>query len=103
MDRRLQLQTLLEEISEYPEDRVYFQPSENTTMQYPCITYSRDNSYRASADNHGYRVVRRYQVTLINRDPDNPIFDPVSRLPQASHERSFVVDGLNHDVFQLYF
>jgi hypothetical protein len=38
MAPRLQLQTLLETLTEH----VYFQPPENLKVQYPCIVYQRD-------------------------------------------------------------
>lgn len=103
MDRRESLQTLLEELSGYPTNRVYFQPPTNTQINYPCVVYSRDNAFRASADNHGYLFTTRYQVTLISRDSDNPIFEKLGRLPKTTPLRSFVVEGLYHDVFQLYY
>ncbi len=47
MAPRLQLQSLLSEITE----NVYFQPPNNVQMQYPCIVYMRDGSYVKFADN----------------------------------------------------
>lgn len=99
--RRYSLQAILEEL--LGNDQVYFQPPENVSMQYPCIVYNRDNAHRSSADNHGYLYVPRYLVTLISRDPDNPAVEAVARLPQVSALRSFLADGLTHDVFELYY
>lgn len=99
MARRLELQDILEAI----KPNVYFQPPDNLALQYPCIVYGRDlGAYKAFADNSGYRLVPRYQVTLISRDPDDPAFDQLGILPKCAHVRSFVTDGLNHDVFELY-
>lgn len=100
MDRRLVLQSLLEDILD--SENVYFQPPENVMMQYPCIVYSRDGASRIFADNAGYRRVQRYQVTLISRDPEHPALEKFGRLPLCSDSRSYVTDGLNHDVFELY-
>jgi hypothetical protein len=100
MDRRLQLQTLLEQI--LGSGNVYFQPPDNVTMQYPCIVYGRDGASRISADNSGYRRVQKYQVTLIDRNPENPAVVKLGLLPLCRDIRSFVSDGLNHDVFELY-
>jgi len=99
--RRLELQSLLEQI--LGSENVYFQPKENVLMEYPCIVYSRDGAWRNSADNAGYRRVQRYQVTLIDRDPENPAVEKLGLLPLCSDARSFVADGLNHDVFELYY
>lgn len=101
MDRRLELQSLLEDI--LGSDNVYFQPPENVVMQYPCIVYGRDGAHRVSADNSGYRRVQRYQVTVIDRDPENPVIEKLGLLPRCSDGRSYVADGLNHDVFELYY
>lgn len=83
-------------------NRVYFQPNENTLMEYPCITYERDNGYRAPANNLGYIIKQRYLVKLISRDPDNPILDDVMRLPLTSYSRGYVADGLTHDALVIY-
>jgi hypothetical protein len=101
MGQRLDLQEILEDILESPN--VYFQPPPNVTMQYPCIVYGRDGASRISADNAGYRRVQRYQVTYIDRDPDNPVVEKLGLLPLCTDSRSFVADGLNHDVFELYY
>lgn len=97
--QRLELQSILEGLV----DNVYYQPPDTILMQYPCIVYGRDlGAYKAYADNTGYRLVSRYQVTFISREPDSPVFDELGLMPKCSHQRSFVADGLHHDVFELY-
>lgn len=83
-------------------DQVHFQPNLDVKMVYPAIVYSRDPSFKAHADNVVYRKMEHYQATLIDLDPDNPVFDLLDDRPYCSHERSFVEDGLHHDVFDLY-
>lgn len=100
MDRRLLLHSLLESV--LGSENVYFQPPDNVVMQYPCIVYARDGASKISADNSGYRRVQRYQVTLIDRSPENPAVEKLGLLPLCTDSRSFVTDGLNHDVFELY-
>lgn len=99
MDRRLKLSQFLRTLV----SNVYFQPTEDVTMEYPCIVYNRDGDYRASADNEGYHRVQKYQVTLIDRDPENPAFETLAMTSQCRLSRSFQSDGLNHDVFELYY
>lgn len=99
MDRRPQLSKLLHDLV----PNVYFQPDENTEIQYPCLVYSRDGAHRVSADNAGYRRVQKWQVTLIDRDPDNPAVETLGLLPLCTEVRSFVADGLTHDVFELFY
>lgn len=102
MGRRLDLQTLLETL--VPEGgKVYFQPPANVQMQYPCIVYNRDTAVTRFADNNPYRYTKRYQVTVIDRDPDSEIPDKVALLPMCLFQRFFAADNLNHDVFNLFF
>ncbi len=99
MASRLQLQSLLEAITE----RVYFQPPVNIQIQYPCIVYARDNSKSEFADNRPYSRTKRYQVTVITRNPDSDLPDTVEELPLCSFDRHFAADNLNHYVFTLFF
>ena len=97
--RRLDLQTLLETLA----PNVYFQPPDNLQMQYPCIVYQRYIASTAFADNIPYTYNERYQVTVIDRNPDSDIPDKVKLLPQCIKNRFFVVNNLNHDVYDLYY
>lgn len=72
-------------------------------MRYPAIVYQRDDADTSFAGNKPYLNVKRYQVTVIEEDPDGVIADKIAYLPQCSFNRHFVADGLNHDVFTLYF
>lgn len=105
---RSQLQTLLENLlatDDEPDKTIeaYFQPPENVKMSYPCIVYKKDDVQTRFAGNAPYRVTKRWQVTVIDRDPDSEIPDKVAALPLCKFDRSFTVDGLNHDVFILFF
>lgn len=99
MAQRLELQALLESLTPH----VYFQPPPNTLMQYPCITYSRDGASVDRADNELYRHAKRYQVTVVDRDPDTDIADKVEELPYSTFQRFFALEDLNHYVFSVYF
>jgi hypothetical protein len=99
MGQRLELQTLLETLTE----NVYFQPPNDMSIQYPCIVYLRYIGTTEFADNVPYNYNERYQVTVIDRDPDSLIPAKVRALPKCIKNRFFVVDNLNHDVFNLYF
>lgn len=98
---RLELQALLEVL--LGSTNVYFQPPNNKEMLYPCIVYHRDTASTQFAANLPYRYDHRYQVTVIDRNPDSAIPDKVARLPMCIHNRFFTADNLNHDVFILYF
>lgn len=81
----------------------YFQPKQDVKMQYPCIVYSRDDSYVAHADNLAYLFLKRYQVIVIDRKPDSIIPDQVEELPYTRFDRSYISSGLNHFVYNLFF
>lgn len=99
MGQRLDLQTILQEITEY----VYYQPPTNIKLVFPCIRYVRDGSNGQSADNMKYRNTKRYQITVIDRNPDSELPDRVEELPLCSFDRFFTADNLNHWVFTLFF
>ena len=101
MDRRMDLQILLEDI--LGSRNVYYEPPETLKIQYPCIIYKRDAMYTRHADNFPYRLVNGYQVTYIDKTLDSPIIDKIKVLPLCRFDRHFASDGLNHDVFTLYF
>lgn len=82
---------------------VYFQPPDNLHMNYPAITYERDYSNVLHADNKPYRIFKRYQITVIDEDPDSLVPDKVALLPNCSFIRWFATDELNHDIYNLYY
>lgn len=101
MAPRLELQTILEGV--LGTRNVYFQPPPSLQMQYPCIVYKRNDAQTEFADNNPYIHTKRYQVTVIDRNPDSLIPDKIGALPLCLYDRSFATDNLNHDAFNLYF
>lgn len=99
-DRRLQLHNLLKTLG---TDNVYFQPPANVQMQYPCIVYKRDQADTKFAGNYPYNYTQRYQVTVIDTNPDGGLLSKVASLPMCLFNRFFTANDLNHDVFVLYF
>lgn len=99
--RRLELQALLEAIDGVA--KVYFQSPPSVNMEYPCIVYRRDTAETEFADNNVYNVKKRYLVTVIDRDPDGEIPKQVAALPTSVFDRFYVNDGLNHDVYKIFF
>lgn len=84
-------------------ENVYFQAPPNTVMQYPCIRYEIDDAETQFAGNRPYLHTWRYQVMVIDHDPDSPIRDAIARLPMCSFSRAYVADNLHHFVFNLFF
>lgn len=105
LPRRLSLQEYLEEKTGLPESQVHFQPPNGMEMDYSggVITYSRGRAETDFADNLPYRSAQSYTVTVIHSDPDNEIKDKVAALPYCSFDRWYATDGLNHDVYTLFF
>jgi hypothetical protein len=96
---RQSLQLVLEAICE----NVYFQPPSNVQMNYPAIVYERNPAATSHADNKPFRITPQYQLTLVTQDPDDAIWAKLAELPTCVHDRFFVADNLNHDVFTVYF
>lgn len=98
---RLELQDLLVDLLGL--NNVYFQPPLNIKLKYPCIVYKRDDKDTEYANNKPYKHKTRYQLTIIDTNPDSDIHMKVAELPLSSYVRFFTADNLNHDVYNLYF
>lgn len=101
MGTRLDLQSLLEGLQDGVS--VYFQPPTSVVMTYPAIVYNRDFQSVHFADNTPYSRKIRWQVTVIDPNPDSPIPDKVAELPLTTYIRHYTTENLNHDIFDVYF
>lgn len=101
MASRLKLQTKLEEM--LGSRQVYYQPPESIKMEYPAIVYSKSKIQSTFANDTVYSKKTRYDVTVIDRRPDNPIIEKLMELPYCSYDRMFKSDNLNHDTLTLYY
>lgn len=82
---------------------VYYQPPENIRMQYPCIVYSKNYLRNRLADNEVYVQNVQYKVTAISKDPDDPIFEKLSKLsPKVTFATRFTSSNLHHEVYNIY-
>jgi hypothetical protein len=99
MGQRSELHTILKSLV----PNVYFQPPETVKMVYPCIVYRRDDERSIFADNKPYKHTKRYQVTVIDTNPDSDIPRQVAALPMCVFDRFFTANQLNHDVYTLFF
>lgn len=99
MGTRLQLQALFLTLC----DNVYFQPPPTVKMKYPCIHYELSDRDSKFADNKPYANTKKYSVTVMDQDPDSAIPDKIAVLPMCRFDRHFTAEGLNHNVFQLFF
>lgn len=101
MGTRLQFQTVLETL--LGSKNVYFQPPESMSIKYPCIVYSRSSINTKFANNAAYSNRIRYQVTVIDKNPDSIIPEKISTLPLCLYDRNFTSNNLNHDIFNVYY
>lgn len=99
MASRLDLHNILLGISE----NVYFQPPESIKIRYPAIVYFRRNIENVHADDASYLHSNSYEITVIDRDPESELMSKISELPMCRYDRHFTSDGLNHDVFIIYY
>lgn len=107
MDGRLDLHEILCQIVNITEangDRhVYYQPPESVKMKYPAIKYSRTNIDNKHADNTVYLQSHSYEVIVMDYEPDSKITDTLSKMKFCRFNRHYTSNGLNHDVFTLYY
>ena len=102
MDRRLQLQTELEEV--LGSRHVYYQPTETKKLEYPCIVYQLSDIDLIHGDDLLYRATHGYQITLIERSPETPLVDAIlGHFRMIRFDRRFVNQNLYHNVFELYY
>lgn len=105
MNNRLTLHQLLLGILD-PSRRiknVYFQPPPSVSLKYPAIIYRRSKIQNDHADDIIYKSKVRYEVTVVDSDPESPIIERMFTLRYCEHDRHYASDNLNHDVFTLYY
>lgn len=102
---RLEFHDILTKLvkDEVPYEQVYFQPPATYRMKYPCIRYKLDDTDTTYANNNPYVHQKRYEVVVIDPDPDSKIPDKIAYLPLCIFDRSYTSDNLNHFVFKIYY
>lgn len=96
-----QLQSKLEELLE--SKNVYFDPPESVKMNYPAIRFTRSRIESTYANNAAYFFNDQYEITVIAKDTRHEVINKLLRLPRCKHDRHYKANGLNHDVFTLYY
>lgn len=82
---------------------VKYQPGPSLKLTYPAILYKLDDIPSIFADNKPYHWDHRYEVQIIDRDPESQLREKMVQLPLCSFTRSFVSDNLYHFVFTIYY
>lgn len=102
MARRIDLQNDLEELLGSKE--VYFQPPESICLKYPCIVYKRSRIHIRHADNFPYFHMPNYEIEVIYFDPDEDWMTKIfEKFRYVSFAKSFTLNNLHHDVYNLYY
>lgn len=85
-------------------DYVYFQPPSSIRLHYPCIIYNLTNIQDIRADDRAYLLTNAYEVTYIDKNPDNTMkTQMLEHFSKCRFNRFFTNDNLNHYVFILYY
>lgn len=101
MSRRLDLHELL--IETLGSTNVYFQPPESLVMNYPCIRYNLRDISSNHANDTPYMLRRCYEMTYIDEDPDNDMYEKLAGLPTCRLTRTYVWEGLHCYVYTIYY
>lgn len=79
---------------------VYFEPPENLKIFYPCIVYNLRGVRDSYADNVVYLGRDEYSITLIELDPDSPVYrQMLTSIPNIRMDSAYTSDGLYHKSF----
>ena len=97
--RRQKLHELLETIIK----NVYFEPPENKLLEYPCIVYHRNKGDTRFANNKPYNFHVRYNMVLMDTDPDSEYLEQLVSLPECEYTNHYTTDGVCHDAFNIYY
>jgi hypothetical protein len=98
MNSRLDLHNLLLSIG---GPNVYYQVPSNITMKYPAIKYEKTGIDNDHANDLVYHQTISYTITIMSKIVDDPIIDTISKLPRCKYDRSYVVDGIYHTIFNI--
>ena len=100
MNNRIDLHNLLLKLA---GPNVYYQIPSNMKMKYPAVKYEREKIENNHADNMVYSQNTFYTITVISKDPDEPIVEKISKIPTCEYDRGYMIDNLYHTVFKIYY
>ena len=98
---RVQLDSILRTI--LGTTNVYFDPPESFKLNYPCIVYSLGGHAERFSENEMYNRLKRYTLTYITKDADDPMIDKLEDLEYCHLNRPYTSDGLFHYAYDIYF
>ena len=98
---RVKLHHMLENI--LGSKNVYYDPPESFKLKYPCIVYYLEGFSDLPADNLTYRRMRRYNMTYITTDSEDPVAEKLADIRYCTLSRPFAVSDLFHFAYVLYY
>ena len=107
MDLRLNLHEKLKKAytkatKKSSDSKVWFQPSKNTRLSYPCIIYKLTDIPVNSANNFPYKIDHCYELTVIDSDPLSPLREEIVRMFTCKLVRVYENDNLYHYVYHIF-
>ena len=99
--RRVNLHHMLEDI--LGSKNVYYDPPESFKLKYPCIVYYMEGFADIPADNQTYRRMRRYNMTYITTDSEDPVAERLADIRYCTLTRPFVASDLFHFSYTLFY
>lgn len=83
-------------------NKCYFSPPNR--IEAPCILYSKSSQYIRHADNFHYNKKDRWEITIIDTNPDSDIPNRFeNHFIYFSKNREYATDGYYHFVYILYY
>ena len=102
MRNRLELQSELVDL--LGSKNVYFQPSTNIKLTYPCVIYELQKFDDRFANDSRYITYQVYQITHVYQRYQNNLQEKFrERFQFIEFNNSSKIDGLYQDVYTLYY
>ena len=103
MSKRMLIRDILmKAIQKSNEDyKLFYNPTSNTTLTYPCILYKRTGIRQRHADNICYHSHEVYQVTIIDKRVGTPILPQLLENQYCVYENEFIVDNMHQTILKI--
>lgn len=82
-------------------NKVYFQ-APSVGLTYPCILYKIYDIDQTYATNSVYGVQTKYEITLIDDNPESEFIMKLAKLQSSKFIRTYQANNLYHTIFTLF-
>lgn len=80
---------------------LYYNPTGQTTLKYPCIIYRRKAIRQRHADNLRYHTHEEYQITVIDKRVESPVVEALINEQYCYYNSEFISDNMNHTLITI--